>query len=137
MTKLRNVLILQETLNFFEGYRTSSEETYESYMNKIKECTVFLPEDIELMKKNPEHRECESAGNCKITCVDNDTFSEARGLIVRTSLFGEAIDTFNYGGKDIHKLFDNIIFAIPYDGNRPENYMEFKKRFGKVQNGAI
>lgn len=89
MTALKNVLILQETMNFFEGYKTDSKEEYESYMNKMKECIVFLPEDIERMKNNPKHRGNESSGKCKITCIDDDSFSAARRLIVRTSLFGE------------------------------------------------
>lgn len=111
MTALKNVLILQDTMNFFEGHKTTSKEEYEAYMNKIKESIVFLPEDIEMMKNNPKHQDGETAGKCKITCVDNDTFTEARGLIVRTSLYeedGAIIRTLN--GEDVLVLN----FANPY-----------------------
>lgn len=105
MTVQDNLLALLDTIGIFECYNPdSSDEPYDSYMSKIKECRVFLPEDIEKLKGNSTHQAVPVFEHCQITCEDEDTFTMARNIYNRNEL---------YDGKDGKVLVLN--FANPYN----------------------
>lgn len=47
-----------------------------------------------------------------------------------SEIFKDVIENFCYDGKNIHQLFEQITFAVPYSERRPDNYQAFHKRFG-------
>ena len=50
---------------------------------------------------------------------------------VVSGLFRDAIENFNYDGKNVHQLFESITFAVPYSAKRPANYEVFAEKFNK------
>ncbi len=87
MTAQENLLALFDTLGFFDYYDPSQHnESHDSFMNRLKKCYVYLPEDIHKLNDNPIHQEVASYGQCKIACENADTFTMAYNLYHECSL---------------------------------------------------
>ena len=84
MTVQENMLALYDTLGVFECYDPLPfDEPYESHMQKLKECTVLLPEDIKSLKENPVSHDLPNSCHCSITCEDANSFTMAYDIYNR------------------------------------------------------
>jgi len=78
MSALENIAVLMDTLEIFRGYEESDGvEPLEDYISKHEEIHVFLPDDVEKIRKEKPKRQVQVTGQCKITCEDADSFTLA------------------------------------------------------------
>ena len=69
---------LRKTLECFHSKEAClSDEPIDALLECISKCDVFLPENIDGMKKNPPGGLTEVSGKCKIICEDTDSFTAA------------------------------------------------------------
>lgn len=78
MSALQNVLVLMDTLAYFERnqFDTLHGDDYDVRIKNFRECYVLLPEDVEKIKQMPM-AETKVSGKCKVTCEDTDTYTKA------------------------------------------------------------
>lgn len=85
MTTQENLAALADTLNLLEkGMVCPQGMSVKDYLEKSKECTVFLPEDIKKLQEAEAPSLKKASGHCKILCEDADTFTMANRIYEET-----------------------------------------------------